>query len=70
VAVAEWGENSASSMKSGVVQLLAPVVFHVEHNKNKNPCVSSAADSFSLFVIFAVLGLLRRGLQRGLWQEG
>jgi hypothetical protein len=54
-------EIRAPSMKGVVVQLLALAVFHVEHSKNKNPCVSSTADSFSLFAIFAVLGSLRQG---------
>jgi hypothetical protein len=53
-------------MKSVLLQELAPALFHVEHSKNKMIRLSSPADSFSLFAIFAVLGLLRAGFRRRL----
>jgi hypothetical protein len=66
VTAAKWGRNPAPPMKIVVLQELASAMFHVEHKKNRVIRLSSPADSFSLFAIFAVLGLLRAGFRRRL----
>jgi hypothetical protein len=56
-------------MKNVLLQEVAPALFHVEHSRNKMIRLSRPADSFSLFAIFAVLGLLRAGFRRRLLKK-
>ena len=64
VAAGKWGRNPARSMKVFLLQGLALAMFHVEHTRNRIIRLSSPADSFSLFAISAVLGLLRARFRR------
>jgi hypothetical protein len=66
---AKWGRNPAPSMKNVVLQELAPAMFHVEHKENRIIRLSSPADWFSLFTIFAVLGLPQAGFRRRLLKK-